>query len=214
MNPINNNKQTVDLNIFSLSFISGSQEKRFREAYFIKSLFIFRIALVAVALLYVLFGYFDKAVSPEFGNQFLFIRWVIVIPIFLFTITLSFTSFFKKVWQVIVAICFYVGGAGIIYMLTKEPDNMLYYGGLFLVFSAGFFLIKLRFFAATITSIAVLITYNICFHSIDEIPNITYILISNSFYLSSIIIGAFALYSSEIILISFITLSIFSRRTS
>ena len=194
-----NDQETIDINIFSLNFTSRSLEKRFREVYYIKSLFAFRLAFIAVAILYLLFGYFDHSVSPEFGNQFIFIRLAIVIPLFLLTFLLSFTKFFNNIWQSFAALCLYIGGMGIIYMLVKAPDNMLYYGGLFLVFSAGFFLIKLRFLAATITSVAILISYNLCFALIDSSSSVSYLLMSNSFYLSSVIIGAFALYSYEYI---------------
>ncbi|MBS3946534.1 MAG: hypothetical protein KGZ42_13605 [Melioribacter sp.] len=35
-------------------------------------------------------------------------------------------------------------------MIVKMPDNLTYYAGLMLVFSAGYFFVKLRFILATL----------------------------------------------------------------
>jgi len=108
-------------------------------------------------------------------------------PLLVGVLLISFNKNFIKVWQKLLSLCFVVGGAGIIYMLLKNPENIYYYGGLFLIFNAGYFFIKLRFFAATISSILLLIIYNIGIIIFQVLDNIQfdYVIITNAFYLSA-----------------------------
>lgn len=41
-------------------------------------------------------------------------------------------------------------GIGIIYTPLRHPENIYYYGGMFLIFMGGYFFIKLRFFSSSI----------------------------------------------------------------
>lgn len=190
---------TYKLNWLNLNFENREDEKKFRQAYFKKSLVIFRISFVTVSILYLSFGYLDSIAAPEYLNEFLFIRFVLVLPILTTVFIMSFFNLFEKIWQGLLVLCFIVGGTGIIYMLVKIPDNLFYYGGLFLILLAGFFFIRLRFFAATISSILIMVIY-IAFLNIfgpEHATESNYLLLSIPFYVTTIIIGVAASYNIE-----------------
>ena len=172
------------------------EEALFRERYFLDSLFQFRLAFALVILLYGIFGYLDALLLPEYTMLFYIIRYVFVIPIMTIVLLLSYTRLFQKIWQQLLVFSFFIGGAGVSIMTMLVPENYAYYAGLMLIFTAGYFFIKLRFFAATITGWAVLLFYNIGAIFFTDAPGI--LLISNNFFFVSInVIGMFAAYNIE-----------------
>ncbi len=188
------------LNRFTLYFSNNEKEGAFRKHYFEKSVIVFRISFIIVTMLYASFGYFDYLISAQFIKEYFIIRYFIVVPLLTATFILSYAKIFVKIWQELILICFAVGGIGIVYMLIKDPLNMLYYGGLFLVFMAGFFFIKLRFFYAMVAAIIIMFVYNLGASVIsDNAAYHNYIFISNGFYISGILISLFALYYMELL---------------
>ncbi len=81
-------------------------------------------------------------------------------------------------------------------MTMFAPENYTYYAGMMLVFSAGYFFIKLRFFLATIAGWSILLIYNIgaiyYTHTPDEL-----LINNNFFFISANLIGMFAAYNIE-----------------
>lgn len=193
------NSEKITLNKFNLNFKEPEIETKFRKKYFEKTLKTFSLFYGTVTFLYLLFGLLDKIVTPEHADTFLFIRFGIVFPLFSVVFGLTFFSFFKKIWQEALMFSFIVGGTGIVYMLFTIPDNLFYYGGLFLVLVAGFFLIRLRFINAAIASIVLILIYNAIFLFLDTDSAIgtNYLLLSNPFYISISLIGMMALYNTE-----------------
>lgn len=183
------------LNPYTLSF-PPRHERTFREKYFADSLWQFRLAFFLVALLYALFGFLDSIIVPEYRKEFFFIRFAVVIPVLTSVIILSYFSFFKKVWQLLLLFSFMVGGIGIIIMLAQAPDNYAYYGGLMLVLFAGYFFIKLRFLMASIAGWSLLIIYNVAaiFFS-DAAAEL--IINNNFFFIAANVIGMMAAYNIE-----------------
>ena len=171
-------------------------ELLFRKKYFSDSIIQFRIAFLLVTVLYAVFGYLDSRIVPEYANLFQIIRYYVVVPILSVVLLLSFTDFFLKIWQVLLFISFIVAGVGISIMTMLVPENYSYYAGLMLIFSAGYFFIKLRFFLATIAGWTTLIIFNlgviIYAHTSGEI-----ILSNNFFFASANLIGMFAAYNIE-----------------
>jgi signal transduction histidine kinase len=172
------------------------EEKLFLAKYFTDSLVQVRVSLVLVTILYGVFGYLDSLVFPEFAYVFHLIRYAVVIPLFSLVFLLSFTRIFVKIWQILLFICLIIGGSGISVMIMLVPGNYEYYAGLMLVFSAGYFFVKLRFFIASIGGWIVLIVYNIGAIFYVQLPNIT-LINTNFFFISSNIIGMFAAYNIE-----------------
>jgi hypothetical protein len=81
-------------------------------------------------------------------------------------------------------------------MLMLVPENYAYYAGLMLIFSAGYFFIKLRFFLATIAGWFILLVYNLGEIFYAHSPGIT-LISTNFFFISANIIGMFAAHNIE-----------------
>ena len=188
-------------NKISLNFLSNDIEKQYRKEYFKKSKFAFQISFITVILLYSGFGYIDYLTSKNYLHEFFFIRYFIVFPLLLIVFLFSFHKSFIKIWQWLLSVCYAVGGLGIIYMLLKNPENIYYYGGMFLIFFAGYFFIKLRFIYAVIPGVLLIIAYNIGALLLHELYNIhgVYIIAINAFYISANIICMIALYNIELL---------------
>ncbi len=192
-----NGAEAIGLNKFSLSFQGRRHEEEFQKKFFSDSLVQFRVSFVLVAILYGIFGYLDLLVVPELRHTFFIIRFGVVVPFLTIVFALSFLPFFIKVWQELLLLSFIIAGVGISIMLIMVPDNFAYYGGLMLIFSAGYFFIRLRFLKATIAGLFTLAFYNggALFFSDTDV----YVLITNNFfYVSANLIGMFAAYNIEL----------------
>jgi signal transduction histidine kinase/ActR/RegA family two-component response regulator len=185
----------INLNPITLAFRDG-RENEFLLKYFRDSLKQFRVSFFLLAALYGVFGLLDSMVVPMYQEVFFIVRFMVVVPLLSLVLVLSFFKFFRGVWQLLVFISFVVGGAGIALMLVLVPDNYAYYGGILLVFTAGYFFIKLRFLMATLGGWLILIIYNIgaIFYS-DT--NALIIVNNNFFFISANLIGMFAAYYIE-----------------
>jgi signal transduction histidine kinase len=186
----------MNLNVVTLAF-QGKNEDRFMVRYYYDSLLQFRVSFLIVTFLYALFGYLDSIILSSYHKQvFFIIRFAVVIPILSFVFIFSFTKYFKKVWQLLLFISFFVAGLGISTMTVILPDNYYYYAGMMLIFSAGYFFIKLRFFYATLAGWLTLLGYNIGAIWFSEATAIT-ITNNNFFYISANLIAMFAAYYIE-----------------
>jgi len=187
--------QEMKLNRITLSF-PEKNEKLFLQKYFSDSLLQFRISFVLVTFLYAIFGFLDTVIVPDYVIIFYAIRFYIVVPLLVLVFVLSFFPFFKQIWQYLLFISFLVAGGGICVMTTLVPENFTYYLGLMLIFSAGYFFIKLRFFAAALAGLITLLFYNvgaIFYSSVNS-----NIILSNDFFYASInLIGMAAAYHIE-----------------
>jgi signal transduction histidine kinase len=182
-------------NKISLAF-SGEDEKHFLNTYLSDSIIQFRIAFVVVILLYGSFGYLDTRVIPEYATTFIAIRFLIVIPLLLIVFLFSFTQFFQKVWQELLLVCFVVSGTGISIMTILVPENHAYYAGMMLIFSAGYFFIKLRFLFATIAGWSTLLIFNVGSIFFVHTPSVL-LITNNFFFISANLIGMFGAYNIE-----------------
>jgi hypothetical protein len=118
-----------------------------------------RVSLSLFALLYALFSWTDYVFVYQWFSLFFVIRFVIVIPVFLITILLTYTPFYYPNQQFILLLNYIVGGIGISIMLILEPLNILYYGGLFLIFTSGYFIIHLKTSYAISGGITILLSF-------------------------------------------------------
>ncbi|MBX3045310.1 MAG: hypothetical protein KIT33_12465 [Candidatus Kapabacteria bacterium] len=187
----------MKLSLLTLSFPKEIEEK-YQEYFLNDSIKIFRIAFVVLVFLYGIFGFLDWIVAGENLNYFLYIRYLVVIPFLLFVLFLSYTKHFIKIWQYLILMSFLLGGAGIIIMLLFVPDDISYYGGLMLVFFAGYFFIKIRFIMAAIGGITLLVIFNATFFYLMD--NFFELMLKyNFFFISANIIGMFGAYYLELI---------------
>jgi len=176
--------------------LPGKEEAMFREKYFIDSLFQFRLAFVLIIFLYSIFGYLDARLFPEYTRLLYIIRFGVVIPLFAVMLILSYTRLFQKIWQPLLLISLLAGGTGISLMTMLVPENYFYNAGLLLVFSAGYFFVKLRFFLATIGGWTLLLIYNIGALYFVQTPVIL-LITNNFFFISANIIGMVGAYNIE-----------------
>ncbi len=197
----NDNTLLSSINSISLSFIDNKLERSFREQYFNKSLYPFRVSFITIILLYSIFGYLDLSINKELVDSFLKIRFLFVVPVLFIIYIISFTKLFRKIWQGLLAFSFIITGIGIIIMLLLNPNNIFYYGGMLLIYMAGFFFVKLRFLTATISAILLLLIYNLGILFFEHKYGIDFenLYVSNAFYLASIIISMIALYNIELL---------------
>ncbi len=173
------------------------QEKAFQQVYFKESLHVSRVAILLTGLLYAVFGYLDYMEVGENLHTFLVIRFGIVIPYLILVVVFSYTKVFVKIWQYLIAIAFVLAGGGICYMIARFPGSGTYFGGLMLVFSAGYFFVQLRFFIATIAGWTILLIFNLLM--IFSANASGQLLIAyNFFYVSANLIGMFATYYMEL----------------
>jgi len=185
----------VIYNKITLAF-PEKEEKIFLKKYFFDSLFQVRLSFILVIFLYGIFGYLDSIMFPEYAKLFHIIRYVFVIPVLSTIFLLSFTKAFWKIWQVVMFIGLITGGLGICIMIMAVPENYTYYSGMMLIFSAGYFFIKLRFFLASIAGWIILLIYNLGVVFYTHSP-IFEIINTNFFFISANIIGMLAAYNIE-----------------
>ena len=118
-----------------------------------------RVAFVFFAVLYGIFSWTDYILVPQWFPLFFAIRFYVVVPVLIITIALTFHSIYYTYKQPLMMINLILGGAGIAVMLVMEPLNVIYYGGLFLVFTAGYFMLNLNFIYATVGGFLVLAVF-------------------------------------------------------
>jgi signal transduction histidine kinase len=182
-------------NKITLSF-PVDEEKQFLNKYFRDSLNQVRYAFVLLSIIYGLFGYLDILLFPDNVKIFHTIRFAFVIPFFSLVFLLSFTRIFLKYWQELLFVSYLVGGFGIAVMIILVPGNYAYYGGLMLVFLAGYFFVKLRFLYATIAGFVILLIYNFGVQFITQTPG-AIVITTNFFFISANLIGMLAAYNIE-----------------
>lgn len=184
---------------FSLNFIDKDMEGKFRKKYYINSIGVFRLSLFTVIILYAAFGLLDYSLAESYYKEFYTVRFLIVIPLLFAAVLSSYFSFFSKIWQQIGSMGLITAGVGIIYMLLRHPENIYYYGGMFLIFMGGYFFIKLRFFPAVLSGITLILLYNIgtlvFYHYLAIQP--IYWIAANAFFIAANIICIIGLYSIE-----------------
>lgn len=146
--------------------------------------------------LYAFFGLADLYYYPNDLVTLFIIRFAIVIPVLIMTILLAFNRKLSKYHQYFVAFSFFVGGAGIAYMVILYPENVVYYGGLFMIYFSGYLIIRLRFIYATIAGLAVLVFHFVGYGLIHHAFSQTF-LFGMLFYIGANIIGIIGAYHFE-----------------
>jgi signal transduction histidine kinase len=185
----------MNINRITLAF-SDENEQKFLIKYLQNSIVQFRVSFVLVTFLYAIFGYLDTIVAKEYVHLFHIIRYGIVVPLLSVVFLFSYSRHFIKIWQELLVICFIVAGTGITIMTLKTPQNYAYYAGIMLIFSAGYFFIRLRFFLATVAGWITLLFFNIGAIFFSDISTLM-IITNNFFFISANLIGMFAAYNIE-----------------
>ncbi|GEM_PF-2007102 len=124
--------------------LSPQDEKNYIDYKFEQGVGQLRVYFIVFGILYGIFGYLDYLLIDEFLGIFLFIRFGIVIPLFIIFIALTYHPIFSRIKQQLLLLVFIIAGSGISFMMILYPNNFSYYGGMFMIIFSGYFLLKLN----------------------------------------------------------------------
>ncbi|MDY0234805.1 MAG: diguanylate cyclase [Gudongella sp.] len=188
------NKKNDHIKVESLSLVDKKQYVHDKIEEGLPQL---RIIFLCLVFLYGAFGYLDYLMIDDYMKQFLIIRFIIVIPLFILFLALSFSKIIYRIAQPFITLCLIVGGVGIAYMLIIYPSNFSYYGGLFMVIFSGYFLLRLNTSYALTGNIIILLSYIVGFITINKTIDFDTIMVI-SFFAGANIIGAVGNFQLEI----------------
>lgn len=155
-----------------------------------------RIIFLCFAFLYGAFGYLDYLMIDEYINEFFIMRFVIVIPLFLIFVSLSFYRVIFHIAQYLMTLCLVSGGVAIAFMLIVYPDNFSYYGGMFMVIFSSYFLLKLNSSFALIGNMIIQFSYIIGSLLINKSLDFDTLMVT-AFFLGANVIGAIGNFQLE-----------------
>ncbi len=198
--PIHGSIQELKLNPFTLSFAKDYEqiEKGFRHAYFDVHLNLFRLCHAASIFLYGIFGILDAVLFPQYAGTLWFIRFGVVVPVFVCGFFFTFHSGYRRLWPIINNGYVILTGASFTVMiaLTPPPLSYWYVLGVAICQIFGYTFIRSRFLMASVTGWSLNIIYALVSIWIDT-PRA--ILINNIAYVTGInILGMVICYSMEI----------------
>jgi hypothetical protein len=190
----------MTLNLLTLKFsgVASPFEAPFLRDYYKVSLPQIRIAALLAAVFYAAFGHLDAVLMPEQKSTIWLIRFIIACPVFLGTFLISYSRFFERYMQPILAGNIILAGGGIVGMIVIAPTpiNYYYYAGLLLVIVWGYTFVRLRFIWALLAGWVQVALYEIV--AIWITPTPYEVLLSNNFFFISMNgIGMLACYSIE-----------------
>jgi putative nucleotidyltransferase with HDIG domain len=187
----------MELNPFTLAF-PDDREKLFLNDFYKKSILQVRISFFLAVMLYAAFGFLDPILAKEMGKMLWVIRFVVMIPIGALVLVTSYDKQFDRYRDIAFSFCMILYGLGIITMiiLTPKPVDFAYYAALLITFIFVYTFINIRFVAATLTGVIILICYEFAAIAIAHTPaNI--IMKNNFFFISTNLIGMIVAYSIE-----------------
>ncbi|KFZ25597.1 MAG: Cyclic di-GMP phosphodiesterase response regulator RpfG [Candidatus Izimaplasma bacterium HR2] len=170
------------------------KDENYEKYLFSEDLKFIRQMLVLSLVLYSAFGLVDRWLDVDNLYIFTIIRFYIVAPFNIIIYLLSYHKSFFKLHQYLLTALYGVAGIGIVLMLTITPNVFSYYGGLFLIFGYGYFLLRLKWQFVTIGSIVILFVYfTLAFiHLSDHLNDV---LVYSIFYITFIIIAISGSYT-------------------
>ncbi|MFH0958342.1 MAG: PAS domain S-box protein, partial [Pseudomonadota bacterium] len=149
-------------------------------------------------VLYAAFGILDEQMIPEVKYEAWVIRYLIFCPMAFAVIVISYFKIFQRIFLVCLALLGFVGGGGILVMITlsSPPGSDFYYAGLLLTSMFYFVFLRLNFFIATALAWIIFFLYQFTAIFIKEVS--TPVLINNSFFFVSFnITGMWSCYMME-----------------
>ena len=186
-----------------LKFDTNEEEKDFLKYHYVKSIGTSRVAMIVGWVLYLIFGVLDIWLVPISINKIWFIRFAIITPAGIVVFLLTFTRFYKKYMQIILAIASTFFGMGLVFIVFESNKMELgyhyYFIGIFLylvwahTLSRSF--IKYSLVSTSIVILAYLYVAITSQRLMDDEP---YLFLSNMFFLlGGNILGIFAGYTIE-----------------
>jgi len=190
----------MKLHPFTLKFSgeSSSLEGPFTDDYYKSSLTHVRILVILGAVFYGAFGVLDAFLMPKQMFSIWLIRFLIVCPALIGFLLISFSGFFRRYMQQVLAFVFVMVGTGIIAMIVIAPPQVsyFYYAGLMLVFMWGYTLIRLFFTWASFAGWLQVALYEAAAVWINPTPWNIFVN-NNFFFISANIMGMMSCYAIE-----------------
>ncbi len=177
----------------------GESEKAFRRYYYKKTIRQLQFSLILGALLYAAFGLLDQYVVPAIKETAWTLRYLVVCPLCVLGLLLSFFVRRETFMQVIAGIVMIAAGTAITMMMLIDPgrDGQIYYGGIVLVIFFTYSFVRLRFGYALFCGAVVTMTYIMTGLTLGHMRFV--IFINNIFFIvTSNIVGLSVAYLLEI----------------
>ncbi|MCF7930068.1 MAG: diguanylate cyclase [Acholeplasmataceae bacterium] len=172
-------------------------EKAFRNSnQFIQPKFL-RVAYLLFIALFTLFGITDSVYLSDYLVIVYIIRFAIVVPTFIIVIVFTYMNSFVRIHQLLISTSVMIGGLAVVFMLILNPGNVVYYGGLFLVYFSSYFIIKLRFVNASIVGWSLYILHMIGYFIWNSEINDIFIY-SSLFFIVANVLGMVGAYNVEV----------------
>ncbi|MCF7857955.1 MAG: HD domain-containing protein [Candidatus Cloacimonetes bacterium] len=187
----------MGLSYFTLRF-RNELEAEFLDDHFKKSIYQVRVSFFLVIFMYGFFGLLDLNLASEVRNLMWLIRFSVIVPIGLLVLITSFSTEFKKYHDYTMSLTLILFSIGILLMMiiAPKPLDFTYYAILMVTFIFVYTFIGIRFLAASITGLIILLAYCLTSHFFLETPAAD-IAKNNFIFFSTNIIGMFASYSME-----------------
>jgi len=198
--PLNPNVQAIpELHPITLKFRKKYSflEKSYLDYYNKNTLRKAQLSIAIAIVFYGLFSFLDLVYLPKFASTFIFIRWGLVIPFFLFVLFLTTKESFNRYLQSILFFVVLVAGGGILAMIFigGVEVNSAYYAGMILVFIFTFTLIGIKFTWAFYSTWLLVLVYEVV--SLYMGLPFKLFLSNNFFFISSLIFSMIAGYAIE-----------------
>ena len=183
-----------------LAFGDPDLESRYRQHAAQKHSSAVRLAIALAIALYLVFGMLDATLCPGRLTELWILRYAVISPFLVASLALSWVTpaFFLRHQQAVLVSVSLVGGTGIVAMavICEPPASHPYYAGLLLVLIFIHTLARLRFITASLTSLVLIIAYEIVATTVAPVP--MDVLVSNNFYLlSTAMMGMLASHTIE-----------------
>ena len=174
----------------------SEEEKLFEEYSYIKNIKYIRKIGVICAFCYGSFAILDYFLYPDLFMEFSIIRFGIVIPCFLFAFWSSYFEWFKKYNQLVIVSVYFLGSVGIIAMIYIIGSRSYNLSGLFIAFSFGFFLLKIKWLNSIISFILIIMVFIIAGLLYKTVP-IEDVLVHLFLYILFGVVGTIGRYHYE-----------------
>ncbi len=190
----------MHLNLLTLKFSGDSLhlEPLFENRNFRDSLFQNRAALIIGGIFYSAFGILDMLIMPEIKGEAWLIRFAVIDPLIVVILLFTYTGYFKKCVNPLLAVSTITAGAGIIWMIVIAPPTVshAYYAGLLLVFIWSYTFARMTFLWASFANWVIVALYEIAAFWVYPTPPAV-LWSNNFFFISANILGMIACYSME-----------------
>ena len=134
-------------------------EKEYCDFKYNENLKQIRIVLGMLVVVFAVFSYYDAKLFNDPNGLIIRIKLFMILPVFLGTLVMSFSKWFKNFNHIIMSVALIVAGSGFSIMLTQSSGNLGYYGAIFLITYTAYFVLNLRYKYATAIGWSILFLY-------------------------------------------------------